>query len=270
MSRLQTTFSELKAKRQSAFIPFITAGDSGLENTLKLMFTLVANGANVLELGVPFSDPGADGLTIQHAHERAVAKGITLKNVLELVKIFRQTNQKTPVILMGYLNPIEAMGREKGYQKFVNLASESGVDGLLIVDMPPEEATELHQNLQQKNIDLIFLVAPTTTNKRLKMISQIATGFIYFVSLKGVTGAGNIDVDLVKTQLNWIKKTIKLPVTVGFGINDAKMAKNIANISDGVIVGSAIVKLVAQYQTQHDKMHQEIGQLVKNMTSAIN
>ena len=234
------------------------------------MTTLVENGADVIELGVPFSDPGADGLTIQHAHERAVAKGITLKNILELVKSFRQFNQKTPVVLMGYLNPIEAMGRDNGYQKFVNLADESGVDGLLIVDMPPEEATELHQSLQQKNIDLIFLIAPTTTTARLQMINKIASGFVYFVSLKGVTGAGNIDVDLVETQLKQIKQIIQLPVAVGFGINDAKTAKTIAKISDGVIVGSAIVKLVERYQTQHDKMHQEIGQLVKSMTSAIN
>jgi tryptophan synthase alpha chain len=270
MSRLSTTFLALQKQHKKAFIPFITAGDSGLENSLKLMFTLVDNGADVLELGVPFSDPGADGLTIQHAHERAVAGGITLKNVLDLVKQFRKIDQNTPVVLMGYLNPIEAMGRENNYEKFANSASESGVDGVLIVDMPPEEADDLHQKLQQKNIDLIFLVAPTTNQSRLEMINKVASGFIYFVSLKGVTGAGNIDIHLVKTQLAIIKKTIQLPIAVGFGINDATTAQAVAQVSDGVIVGSAIVKLVAQYQMQHDKMHQEIGHFVKGITSAIN
>ncbi|SFV69936.1 Tryptophan synthase alpha chain [hydrothermal vent metagenome] len=265
MSRLKNTFTNLKQINKKAFIPFITAGDSGLDNSLKLMFTLVENGADIIELGVPFSDPMADGIVIQKSHERAVAQGVSLKMVLDLVKKFRQTNTKTPVVLMGYLNPIEKMG----YQNFAKSAKENGVDGVLIVDMPPEEATELHQELQNNNIDLIFLIAPTTSDKRLKKISDIASGFVYFVSLKGVTGASNIDVDLVKSQLNHIKTFVNLPVGVGFGINDSKTAKQLSTVSDGIIVGSAIVKLIEKNQSQHDKMHQEVSQLVKSITTNI-
>ncbi|HIG88493.1 MAG TPA: tryptophan synthase subunit alpha, partial [Candidatus Thioglobus sp.] len=216
MSRLAQVFSDLP-QGQKAFIPFITAGDSGLDNTFELMQTLVSSGADVIELGVPFSDPMADGPVIAKSHERAVKAGVSLHDVLNLVKRFRQTNDTTAVVLMGYLNPIEVFG----YQSFADAASINGVDGVLVVDMPPEEAHDLKQFLDQKDIDFIFLVAPTTTNDRLEFLANVASGFVYFVSLKGVTGAGHIDVDAVNNNMARIRQFINLPVGVGFGIKDA-------------------------------------------------
>ncbi|HAO90411.1 MAG TPA: tryptophan synthase subunit alpha [Gammaproteobacteria bacterium] len=264
MSRLAQVFSNLP-KGQKAFIPFITAGDSGLDNTYDLMQTLVDNGADVIELGVPFSDPMADGPVIAKSHERAVADGVSLHDVLDLVKRFRQSNNTTAIVLMGYLNPIEVFG----YQAFADAASESGVDGILVVDMPPEEAHDLKQCLDGVDIDFIFLVAPTTTNDRLASLAKIASGFVYFVSLKGVTGAGHLDIDSVNANLARIRQYIDLPVGVGFGIKDAATAKAVSVSADAVIVGSSLVSFIEQYATDRDKMLASVGTLSAEISAAI-
>ncbi|SMN16044.1 Tryptophan synthase alpha chain [uncultured Candidatus Thioglobus sp.] len=265
MSRIKRIFTDLKQTGQKAFIPFITAGDSGLENTYELMLTLVENGANVIELGVPFSDPMADGPVIAKSHERAVADGVSLRDVLALVKKFRQGNDTTAIVLMGYLNPIEVFG----YQAFAKAAQESGVDGVLVVDMPPEEACDLKACLNNSGVDFIFLVAPTTTDKRLKSLANIASGFVYFVALKGVTGAGHLDVDLVRTHLLRIRQMIDLPIGVGFGIKDAKSAKAVSEHADAVIVGSSLVAFVEQYADDKAKMLESVGALANEISSAI-
>jgi tryptophan synthase alpha chain len=265
MSRITTVFNQLSEAGTKAFIPFITAGDSGLDNTYDLMQTLVDNGADVIELGVPFSDPMADGPMIAKSHERAVADGVSLHDVLDLVKKFRQTNDITAVVLMGYLNPIEVFG----YQTFADAASESGVDGVLVVDMPPEEAHDLKQRLDGVDIDFIFLVAPTTTNDRLAFLANVASGFVYFVSLKGVTGAGHIDIDAVNANMARIRQFIDLPVGVGFGIKDAATAKAVSTAADAVIVGSSLVSFIEQYATDRDKMLTSVGALSAEISAAV-
>ncbi len=264
MSRLAQVFSDLP-KGQKAFIPFITAGDSGLENTFELMLTLVDNGADIIELGVPFSDPMADGPMIAKSHERAVADGVSLKNVLTLVEKFRAINNTTAIVLMGYLNPIEVYG----YKAFAKDAQASGVDGVLVVDMPPEEAQDLKQELDNNGIDFIFLVAPTTTDARIEFLATIASGFVYFVSLKGVTGAGHLDIDSVTHNLARIRRYIDLPVGVGFGIKDATTAKAVSENADAVIVGSSLVAFIEQYAKDKDKMLASVGSLAKEISSAI-
>ncbi|KAA0446122.1 MAG: tryptophan synthase subunit alpha [Candidatus Thioglobus sp.] len=264
MSRLNFVFSSLP-QGQKAFIPFITAGDSGLDNTFELMQTLVENGADIIELGVPFSDPMADGPVIAKSHERAVSADVSLQDVLNLVQKFRQTNDKTALVLMGYLNPIEVFG----YQKFAIAASKSGVDGVIVVDMPPEEAADLKQNLSANSIDLIFLIAPTTTDKRLKSLAKIASGFVYFVSLKGITGAGNLDVETVNNNLSRIRQFIDLPIGVGFGIKDAATAKAVSKFSDAVIVGSSLVAFVEKHGADKAKMLASVGALANEISSAI-
>lgn len=264
MSRLNSIFSNLP-QGQKAFIPFITAGDSGLDNTFELMQTLVANGADVIELGVPFSDPMADGAIIAASHQRAVEAGVCLQDVLDLVKQFRQTNDTTAIVLMGYLNPIEVFG----YQCFASCAAQSGVDGVLVVDMPPEEAHDLKKNLGENNIDFIFLVAPTTTDNRLASLAKIASGFVYFISLKGVTGAGHIDIDAVNSNLSRIRQFIDLPVGVGFGIKDAATAKAVSKSADAVIVGSSLVAFVEKCGSEKDKMIASVGALANEISSAV-
>ncbi len=265
MSRLAQVFSDLP-KEQKAFIPFITAGDSGLDNTYELMLTLVENGASVIELGVPFSDPMADGPMIAKSHERAVELGVSLKDVLALVAKFRLVNNTTAIVLMGYLNPIEVYG----YQAFAKDAQANGVDGVLVVDMPPEEAHDLKQQLDAHEVDFIFLVAPTTTDARIEFLATIASGFVYFVSLKGVTGAGHLDIDSVKKNLARIRRYIDLPVGVGFGIKDARTAQAVSENADAVIVGSSLVAFVEQYSEDKDKMLASVGSLAKEISSAIN
>ena len=265
MSRITSVFNQLNEAGTKAFIPFITAGDSGLDNTFDLMQTLVANGADVIELGVPFSDPMADGPMIAKSHERAVADGVSLHNVLDLVKRFRQINDTTAIVLMGYLNPIEVFG----YQAFSDAASKSGVDGVLVVDMPPEEAHDLKQCLDGVDIDFIFLVAPTTTDNRLAFLANIASGFVYFVSLKGVTGAGHIDIDTVNANLTRIRQFIDLPIGVGFGIKDAATAKAVSASADAVIVGSSIVSFVEQYATDRAKMLASVGTLSAEISASV-
>jgi len=237
MSRIPGMFQALKAQGRTALIPFVTAGDPQPEVTVPLMHAMVAAGADLIELGVPFSDPIADGPVIQRATERALAHRVSLHHVLDMVRAFRDTDQKTPVVLMGYLNPIEVMG----YQAFADQAMAAGVDGALVVDVPPEEGADLVRALRTQDLDLVYLIAPTSTEDRIAAIGEVASGFVYYVSVKGVTGAGNLDVTEVARRLAPIRSRISLPLGVGFGIKDAQTAAAVAQVADAVIVGSAIV-----------------------------
>jgi tryptophan synthase alpha chain len=237
MSRIEATFERLRAQGRKALIPFVTAGDPGPDVTVGLMHAMVSAGADIIELGVPFSDPIADGPVIQRATERALAQHVSLRDVLAMVRQFRESNQGTPVVLMGYLNPIEVMGNAA----FAEAASDAGVDGALVVDVPPEESHELVQALKDKGLDLVYLLAPTSDATRIEAIGAVASGFVYYVSVKGVTGAGNLDVAEVGAKVSEIRKRIELPVGVGFGIKDGETAAQVAEVADAVIVGSAIV-----------------------------
>ena len=240
MNRLTTCFENLRANQRAALVPFITAGDPSLEMTVPMMHTLVEAGADVIELGIPFSDPMADGPVIQRASERALIQGTRLRDVLELVKTFREQNQTTSVVLMGYLNPIEIMG----YDTFVQTAKSAQVDGVLTVDLPPEEMKELGKLLRTNAIAPIFLIAPTTTTERIQRICSQAEGYLYYVSLKGVTGSANLDITSIADKVTEIRQHTNLPIGVGFGIKDAQTAASVAKVSDAVIVGSALVRLI--------------------------
>ncbi|QIL71988.1 tryptophan synthase subunit alpha [Diaphorobacter sp. HDW4B] len=252
MSRIDTTFEKLKSEGRSALIPYITAGYPFAAITPSLMHGMVEAGADVIELGVPFSDPMADGPVIQKAGDRAIANGVNLKQVLAYVREFRQRNQTTPVVLMGYANPVERYDQSHGVDAFVNDAAEAGVDGVLIVDYPPEEVTEFAAKLRAKNIDLIFLLAPTSTPARMQQVADVASGYVYYVSLKGVTGSGALDTAAVEAMLPKIREHVKIPVGVGFGIRDAQTAATIAKFSDAVIIGSKIIQLL------EDQPHEKI------------
>lgn len=241
MNRIDATFAALKAAKKSALIPFITAGDPSLDSTLPTMHALAAAGADVIELGVPFSDPMADGPVIQRSSERALAKGMTLRKVLAIVTEFRKTNDRTPVVLMGYANPIEAIGQAK----FVDAAAAAGVDGVLVVDYPPEEADDFSALLQGKGLAPIFLLAPTSTPERIAHVARLARGYVYYVSLRGVTGAGHLDVDEVAGKVTAIKAAVPVPVGVGFGIRDGATAKRIGAFADAVVIGSALVQTMS-------------------------
>lgn len=242
--RIDACFRRLREQGRKALIPYITAGDPDIATTLGLMHALVANGADIIELGFPFSDPSSDGPVIQRAVERALAGKTTLKDTLAVVKRFRETDQQTPVVLMGYLNPVEFMG----YQLFADRAVDAGVDGVLIVDMPPEEAHDLHGILAAAQLDNIFLVAPTTNDERAEAICRESSGYVYYVSLKGVTGAAHLDIDSVVANLDRLRRHTTLPLGVGFGIADADSAARIAAVADAVVVGSALVKRVAELE----------------------
>lgn len=244
MSRISATFEQLQKQGRKALIPYITAGDPYADITLELMHTLVASGADVIELGVPFSDPMADGPVIQRASERALAKGMNLVKILEIVHTFRQTDTKTPVMLMGYANPIEHYDFQRGQNQFAIDASAAGVDGVLVVDYPPEESQIFSQQLKQHGMDQIFLLAPTSTPGRIKMVENLASGFVYYVSLKGVTGAANFDTTSVTKSLPILKKNISIPICVGFGIRDAASAQAVAAVADGVVIGSRLIELI--------------------------
>lgn len=243
--RLKAVFERLAGR--AALIPYITTGDPSLAATVPLMHALVKSGADVIELGVPFSDPMADGPVIQRAAERAIAKGMSLRKVLELVAQFRQTDDQTPVVLMGYANPIEAMGQEV----FARAAAEAGVDGVLTVDYPPEEQSEYVQQLLAHQIDPVFLLAPTSTEARIKAIADIARGYVYYVSLKGVTGSAALDVADVAKQLARIRQHVTIPVGVGFGIRDAQSAQQIAEYADAVVIGSKLIETMEQSFKEH-------------------
>jgi tryptophan synthase alpha chain len=238
MSRIQSTLSALAAQNRKGLIPFITAGDPAPELTVPLMHALVEGGADIIELGVPFSDPMADGPVIQRASERALAKGVGMRHVLQFVREFRTSNQTTPIVLMGYANPIERMG----VPAFIQAAKEAGVDGVLVVDYPPEECEDFAAALSANDLDPIFLLAPTSTNERIEKVGKIARGYVYYVSLKGVTGSGHLDLDAVAAMIPKIKKYVNVPVGVGFGIRDAATARAIASVSDAVVIGSRIIQ----------------------------
>ena len=238
MSRIQKAFQRLNGEGRKALIPFITAGDPDADLTVPLMHALVEAGADIIELGVPFSDPMADGPTIQRASERALAKGMTLRKVLQLVARFRAENDATPVVLMGYANPIEAMSLDV----FAEKAAQSGVDGVLVVDYPPEEAESFGAAMQARGMDPIFLIAPTSNAERIAQVARIASGYVYYVSLAGVTGSGALNVDAVAERLPSIREQTGLPVGVGFGIRDAQTARRIAGFADAVVVGSRIIE----------------------------
>jgi tryptophan synthase alpha chain len=263
MSRIQTVFSSLKAHNKKALVPYITAGDPHPKFTVELMHTLVKTGADMIELGVPFSDPMADGPVIQRASERALAHKVSLRTVLEMVKTFRQTDQSTPIVLMGYANPIEAMGIEK----FTALAKDSGVDGVLTVDYPPEECGKFTEALASSGMDSIFLLSPTTEPARTDLIAKQATGFLYYVSLKGVTGAANLDIEEVKTRVAEIRTKTSLPIGVGFGVKDASTAKQVAQIADAIVVGSRMV-LAIEAATE-DTLMQDVSKLMIELRAAI-
>ncbi|MCO5410961.1 MULTISPECIES: tryptophan synthase subunit alpha [Ralstonia] len=242
MSRIAQTFSQLSAQGRKGLIPFITAGDPYPEMTVDLMHALVKGGSNVIELGVPFSDPMADGPVIQRASERALVNKVGLRTVLEYVRTFRTTDSTTPVVLMGYANPIERMGVDA----FAKAASEAGVDGVLVVDYPPEECEAFAKTMRAAGIDPIFLLAPTSTEARIAQIARVASGYIYYVSLKGVTGAATIDLDAVAARIPQIRQHARLPVGVGFGIRDAATARAISGVADAVVIGSRIVQLLEE------------------------
>ena len=240
MSRLAACFESLRDQNLKALIPFVTAGDPEPDFTVGLMHEMVGAGANIIELGVPFSDPMADGPVIQAADERALKHHVSLNDVLDMVAAFRQQDATTPIVLMGYLNPIEILG----YEKFADRAQTAGVDGVLVVDMPPEEAGEFSVFVKDRQIDLIYLISPTTDRARIQLISSQASGYLYYVSLKGVTGANTLDVDGVASKLAEIRSITALPVGVGFGIKDGPTAQSVSRIADAVVVGSALVKQI--------------------------
>ena len=244
MSRIETVFAELKQLGRKALIPYVTAGFPFPDITPELMHGMVAGGADVIELGVPFSDPSADGQVIQKAGEKALSFGVGMKQVLDMVRKFRSTDSATPVVLMGYANPVEAYDIKHGQHSFIEHAAAAGVDGMLIVDYPPEECVQFAQKLRVHGMDLIFLLAPTSTDTRMKQVAEVASGYVYYVSLKGVTGAGTLDIGAVEAMLPRIRQHVSVPVGVGFGIRDADTAKAISRVADAVVIGSRIIQLI--------------------------
>jgi tryptophan synthase alpha chain len=242
MSRIQGCFAALAGAKRKALIPYITAGDPHPSLTVPLMRALVEAGADILELGVPFSDPMADGPVIQRAGERALKNGVGLKDVLSLVVQFREKDKTTPIVLMGYANPIEAMGVEK----FVAAAKAAGVDGLIVVDYPPEECGEFAALLKKNDIDPVFLLAPTSTDERIEQVARVGSGYLYYVSLRGVTGASNIDFSEIAKKITSIRATTRLPIGVGFGIRDAESARRVAQGADAVVIGSRIIQEIEE------------------------
>ena len=244
MSRIAATFAALQKDGRRALIPYVTAGFPFADITPELMHGMVAAGADVIELGVPFSDPMADGPVIQKAGEAALALGVGMKQVLAMVGAFRRQDTTTPVVLMGYANPVEKYDLVHGVGSFIRDTVVAGIDGLLIVDYPPEECEDFAARLQAAGIDLIFLLAPTSTESRMAQVARIASGYVYYVSLKGVTGAGNLDTDAVSKMLPRIRRHVSIPVGVGFGIRDAHTARAVGATADAVVIGTKIIQLI--------------------------
>jgi len=244
MSRIAARFADLKKTGRKALVPYVTAGFPFADTTPDLMHAMVAAGSDVIELGVPFSDPMADGPVIQKAGEQALALGIGMAQVLAMVKTFREQDKATPVVLMGYANPVERYDLRHGKDAFARDAGAAGVDGVLIVDYPPEECEAFAATLRANALDLIFLLAPTSTDQRMQQVARVASGYVYYVSLKGVTGAGHLDTDAVEKMLPRIRAHVKVPVGVGFGIRDAATAKAIGKSADAVIIGTKIIQLL--------------------------
>ena len=263
MSRIAATFAALRASGRKALIPYITSGDPYADATIDIMLAMAAAGADVIELGVPFSDPMADGPVIQKAGERALARGIGMPQVLDFVRGFRLKDDHTPIVLMGYANPIERYGIDR----FVADARNAGVDGVLVVDYPPEECEAFAATLKTNGIDPIFLLAPTSTEARMQHVGRIASGYVYYVSLKGVTGAGHLDTAAVALMIPRIKAFVKLPVGVGFGIRDAKTARAVAAVSDAVVIGTALVQLL-ETRTR-DNVASAAGEFIAGIRKAL-
>ncbi len=263
MSRIQTTFDKLKQHKRKALIPFFTAGDPNPQLTVPLLHALVEAGADIIELGVPFSDPMADGPIIQRASERALKHHVGLHHVLDMVAEFRRSNAETPIVLMGYGNPIEAMG----WETFAQRCAAAGVDGVLTVDFPPEESHEAFAHLTRHGIDPIFLLAPTSTDARVALVAKQARGYVYYVSLKGVTGAGHLDLSAIEQKIPQLRKHIQLPIGIGFGIRDAATALAVAKLCDGVVVGSRIVQEI-ENSTGQDAVA-NVSKLVRELKRAV-
>lgn len=264
MQRIRETFLKLQRSNQKALIAFLTAGDPDLDTSLNLLHTIAHAGADIIEIGIPFSDPMADGPVIQRANERALAQDITLKRVLNLVKAFRVSNTVTPIVLMGYTNPIEAFG----IGSFVQTAREAGVDGVLTVDSPPEECTELATQLRHMGMAPIFLISPTTSEPRMAQIAQMAEGFIYYVSLRGITGAAHIDLTDVEARIERLRTYTAIPIGVGFGVSTAEMAARVSRFADAVVVGSRIVQEIEA--TSAIPVTTRVHDLVAGMRAAMN
>ena len=267
MSRIEATFQQLKATGRKALIPYVTAGFPFADVTPELMHAMVAAGADVIELGVPFSDPSADGPVIQKAGDKALAFGIGTTHVINMVKAFRQTNTSTPVVLMGYANPIERYDLKHGKDGFIRDASAAGIDGVLVVDYPPEECVEFAAKLRAHNMDLIFLLAPTSTDQRMQQVADVASGYVYYVSLKGVTGSGALNTDEVEAMLPRIRQKVSIPVGVGFGIRDAQTAQTIAKVADAVVIGSKIIQLIEN--EPRDKVAAVAGDFLRGIRQAM-
>ncbi len=244
MSRIAATFAALQRAGRKALIPYVTAGDPYPDATVDIMLALAEGGADVIELGVPFSDPMADGPVIQKASERALARGIGMDQVLQMVRAFRERNTSTPVVLMGYANPVERYDQRHGADAFVKAAAAAGVDGVLVVDYPPEECAAFAATLKAHGLDLIFLLAPTSTEQRMAQVGALASGYVYYVSLKGVTGAGHLDTAAVAAAIPRIRRHVRVPVGVGFGIRDAASAQAVGREADGVVIGSRLIQIL--------------------------
>lgn len=267
MSRIAATFEALKKLKRKALIPYVTAGFPFADVTPELMHGMVAAGSDVIELGVPFSDPMADGPVIQKAGELALSFGVGLTQVLAMVKTFRQKDDKTPVVLMGYANPVERYDLVHGADAFIRDAAASGVDGILIVDYPPEECEEFADKLNKAGIDLIFLLAPTSTDQRMQQVARVASGYVYYVSLKGVTGAENLDTGAVEQMLPRIRQHVHVPVGVGFGIRDAVTAKAVGKVADAVVIGTKIIQ-IAEAQPR-DKVVPAVAAFLREIRQAL-
>lgn len=252
MNRISTTFDQLKAQGRKALVPYVTAGFPFADITPALMHGMVEAGADVIELGVPFSDPMADGPVIQKAGEKALALGIGMAQVLDHVREFRKRNSTTPVVLMGYANPVERYDQVHGAGAFVRDAAAAGVDGVLVVDYPPEECEAFAASLRAQGMDLIFLLAPTSTDERMAQVARVASGYVYYVSLKGVTGSGALDTSAVEQMLPRIRQHVQIPVGVGFGIRDAATAQAIGKVADAVVIGTRIIQLI------EDQPHEKV------------
>ncbi len=265
MRRIESCFQRLDGENRKALIPFVTAGDPVKDVTVPLMHAMVDAGADIIELGVPFSDPMADGPVIQLACERALQHNTSTRDVLAMVKAFRETNTQTPVVLMGYLNPVEVMG----YAPFAKAAEDAGVDGVLLVDLPPEEALEVKPVMDAHGLDMIFLVAPTTSDSRIKLIGEAGSGYLYYVSLKGVTGSATLNVDEVASRVETIRNLAQLPIGVGFGIKDAESAQAVSRVADGVVVGSALVNQIAENKNTPDAINGAVSGILSAMRNAM-
>ena len=265
MSRINSYFSRLKVEGKKALIPYVTAGDPNPSVTVPLLHAMVDAGADIIELGVPFSDPMADGPVIQLACERALSHNVRLLDVLDMVKAFRAENTTTPIVLMGYLNPIEVLG----YERFAQLAKEAGVDGVLTVDLPPEESVEFAGVMKANALDVIYLLAPTTQEDRIESVCEYGSGYVYYVSVKGVTGSSALDVDEVKGKLDIVRRHTDMPVGVGFGIRDGKTAAAVATIADGVIVGSVLVNAIAENADNPEQISAKVTGIIADMRHAM-